>query len=174
MHLLRRSAAWLAEGRISEEAVLRMADWLEPLLRRESYLALLMERPAVHERLLRVLGAARWPARYVRQHPGVIDELASPGLMQQRFDAATFEQTLHERLAALASTGEDDDEALLDLLRRAHHAEVFRTLARDVEGALTVEQVANDLSALADATLRVAIQWCWTRYKYNAYEPLRR
>ena len=62
MHLLRRSAAWLAEGRISEEAVLRMADWLEPLLRRESYLALLMERLAVHERLLRVLGAARWPA----------------------------------------------------------------------------------------------------------------
>ena len=62
MHLLRRSAAWLAEGRISEEAVLRMADWLEPLLRRESYLALLMERPAVHERLLRVLGAARTAA----------------------------------------------------------------------------------------------------------------
>lgn len=165
MHLLRRSAAWLAEGRISEEAVLRMADWLEPLLRRESYLALLMERPAVHERLLRVLGAARWPARYVRQHPGVIDELASPGLMQQRFDAAAFEQTLHERLAALASTGEDDEETLLDLLRRAHHAEVFRTLARDVEGTLTVEQVADDLSALADATLRVAIQWCWARYR---------
>ena len=119
----------------------------------------------MHERLLRVLGAARWPARYVRQHPGVIDELASPGLMQQRFDAAAFEQTLHERLAALASTGEDDEETLLDLLRRAHHAEVFRTLARDVEGALTVEQVADDLSALADATLRVAIQWCWARYR---------
>ena len=31
---------------------------------------------------------------------------------------------------------------LLDTLRRAHHAEVFRTLARDVDGRLTVEQVA--------------------------------
>jgi glutamate-ammonia-ligase adenylyltransferase len=30
---------------------------------------------------------------------------------------------------------------------------VFRTLVRDVEGELTVEQVADDLSALADATL---------------------
>jgi glutamate-ammonia-ligase adenylyltransferase len=40
-----------------------MADWIEPLFRRESYLALLQERPAVHERLLRLLGAARWPAR---------------------------------------------------------------------------------------------------------------
>ena len=59
------------------EAALRWADWIEPLLRRESYLALLVERPAVHERLLRLLGAARWPARYLLQHPGVIDELAS-------------------------------------------------------------------------------------------------
>jgi glutamate-ammonia-ligase adenylyltransferase len=51
------------------------------------------------------------------------------------------------RLASLRSTGEDDDEALLNLLRRAHHAETFRTLARDVEGRITVEQVADDLSA---------------------------
>jgi len=48
-------------------------------------------------------------------------------------------------------TGEDDDETLLNLLRRAHHAELFRVLARDVEGVLTVEQVADELSALADS-----------------------
>jgi [glutamine synthetase] adenylyltransferase / [glutamine synthetase]-adenylyl-L-tyrosine phosphorylase len=38
---------------------------------------------------------------------------------------------------------------------------VFRTLARDIEGVLTVEQVADDLSALADAVLRVTARWCW-------------
>jgi hypothetical protein len=43
--------------------------------------------------------------------------------------------------------------ALLDTLRRAHHAEVFRTLVRDVEGESRSKQVADDLSALADATL---------------------
>lgn len=32
---------------------------------------------------------------------------------------------------------------------------------RDVEGQLTVEQVADDLSALADATLNTTIQWAW-------------
>ncbi|MDB5914001.1 MAG: glutamate-ammonia-ligase adenylyltransferase (Glutamine-synthetase adenylyltransferase)-like protein, partial [Ramlibacter sp.] len=60
--LVARTGQWLQEGRVSEEAALRMADWIEPLLRRESYLALLWERPGVHERLLRLLGAARWPA----------------------------------------------------------------------------------------------------------------
>jgi len=163
--LLQRTAQWLAEGRITEIAVLRMADWIEPLLRRESYLALMLERPSVYERLLRLLGAARWPARYLLQHPGVIDELAGGNLFQTRFDAVEFEAELQARRVALQRTGEDDEESLMNLLRRAHHAEQFRTLARDVEGVLTVEQVADDLSALADAVLRVTARWCWDRLK---------
>jgi glutamate-ammonia-ligase adenylyltransferase len=165
MRLLQRTAHWLEEGRIGEEAVLRMVDWIEPLLRRESYLALMLERPSVHERLLRLLGAAKWPARYLLQHPGVIDELAGGNLFDSRFEAAEFEEELQARLEALRRTGEDDEESLLNLLRRAHHAEQFRTLARDVEGVLTVEQVADDLSALADAVLRVTARWCWSRLK---------
>ena len=165
MRLLQRTAQWLDVGRVSEEAVLRMADWIEPLLRRESYLALMLERPSVHERLLRLLGAAKWPARYLLQHPGVIDELAGGNLFSSRFDAHEFEADLQARLVALQRTGEDDEESLLNLLRRAHHAEQFRTLARDVEGVLTVEQVADDLSALADAVLRVTARWCWSRLK---------
>jgi [glutamine synthetase] adenylyltransferase / [glutamine synthetase]-adenylyl-L-tyrosine phosphorylase len=163
--LLARTASWLEQGVVSEEAAVRMADWIEPLLRRESYLALLVERPGVHERLLRLLGAARWPARYLLQHPGVIDELASDQLVSERFSATDFESELEHRRASLQITGEDDDEALLNLLRRAHHAEVFRTLARDVEGRLTVEQVADELSALADSVLRVTARWCWQRLK---------
>ena len=165
VRLVQRTGAWLEEGRVSEEAALRMADWIEPMLRRDSYLALLQERPSVHERLLRLLGAARWPARYLLQHPGVIDELASQQLLTDRFDAAQFEVELESRRVALRSTGEDDEEALLNLLRRAHHAEVFRTLARDLEQVLTVEQVADDLSALADSVLRLTARWCWARLK---------
>lgn len=168
--LVARTAQWLEQGRVSEEAALRMADWMEPLLRRESYLALLVERPGVHERLLRLLGAARWPARYLMSHPGVIDELASDGLLAERFSAPDFERELEHRRRSLEITGEDDDETLLNLLRRAHHAELFRTLARDVEGVLTVEQVADELSALADTTLRVTARWCWQRLKQRHRE----
>ena len=163
--LVQRTAQWLLEGSVTEEAALRLIDWIEPLLRRESYLALLMERPAVHERLLGLLGAARWPARYLMQHPGVIDELASDELMHERFDAAAFSRDLQQRLASLRRTGEDGEETCLSLLRRAHHVEVFRTLARDVEGVLTVEQVADDLSALAEVILDTTVHWCWQHLK---------
>lgn len=172
VRLVQRTGAWLDEGRVTEVAAMRMADWIEPLLRRESYLALLQERPAVHERLLQVFGAAKWPARYLLKHPGVIDELAGRQLFVERFDASQFEAELEARKHSLTVTGEDDDEALLNLLRRAHHAEVFRTLARDVEGVLTVEQVADDLSALADAVLRVTGRWCWQRLRQrHSAEP---
>ncbi len=170
MRLLARTTLWVHEGRATEEAAVRLVDWIEPLLRRESYLALLLERPNVHERLLRLLGAARWPARYLLLHPGVIDELAGADIFFERFNPDDFEADLEHRCEALKSTGEDDDEALLNLLRRMHHAEVFRTLARDVDGKLTVEQVADDLSALADVVLRVTTRWCWARLK-QAHRP---
>ena len=165
IRLVARTAQWLQEGQATEEAAVRLVDWMEPLLRRESYLAMLLERPAVHERLLRLLGAAKWPARYLLLHPGVIDELSSRTLLTERFAPAEFEAELEQRRRALQASAEDDDETLLNLLRRAHHAEVFSTLARDVEGALTVEQVADDLSALADVVLSVTTRWCWERLK---------
>ncbi len=173
LRLIARTAQWVSEGVVSETAAVRLADWIEPLLRRESYLALLLERPNVHERLLRMLGAARWPARYLLRHPGVIDELANADMLDERFDATDFERELDQRRASLAASREDDDEGLLNLLRRAHHAEVFRTLARDVEGRLSVEQVADDLSSLADAVLRVTTRWCWSRLgKKHRDDPL--
>lgn len=168
--LVQQTAQRVSQGSLEESNAIRFIAWLEPLLRRESYLALLLERPSVLERLLHMLGAAKWPARYLQQHPGVIDELASEQLFTERFNAADFEQEMALRLAALESTGEDDDENLLNLLRRAQHAESFRTLARDVEGTITVEQVADDLSALADSVLRVTAQWCWSRLKQRHRE----
>ncbi len=171
--LIQRTAQWLEDDRVTEDACVRLADWIEPLLRRESYLALLLERPRVHERLLRMLGAARWPARYLLKHPGVIDELAGSTMLEERFDPLDFERELTTRKDALKGAAEDDDESLLNLLRRAHHGEVFRILARDIEGRLTVEQVADDLSALADSVLRVTTRWCWERLKQRHQDACR-
>jgi [glutamine synthetase] adenylyltransferase / [glutamine synthetase]-adenylyl-L-tyrosine phosphorylase len=165
LRMVQRTGQWVVSQKITEEAAIRFADWIEPLLRRESYLSLLLERPLVHERLLRILGIARWPARYLMKHPGVVDELASDAVLYEQFAPAQFEQELQQRADALRSTGQDDDEALMLLMRRAQHAEMFRILLRDVEGHASVERVADELSALADAVLAVTARWCWQRLK---------
>jgi glutamate-ammonia-ligase adenylyltransferase len=163
--LIVRAAQAVQDGLCTMDAATRFIDWLEPLLRRESYLALLVERPEVHKRLLRLLGLARWPMRYLMLHPGVIDELADERLLHRRFDAAEYITELEARHAAWERSGQADEESLLDTLRRAHHAEVFRVLVHDVEGYLSVEQVADELSALADATLSCALRWAWLHLK---------
>lgn len=167
--LLLRTTDWLQAGEASVTGCVALLDWMESILRRESYLALLLERPRVHARLLRLLGAARWPARYLLKHPGVIDELATASMLDERFDSGVFTRELEDRYTHLRASGQDDEESLLNLLRRAHHAEVFRTLARDLEGRIRVEQVADDLSALAEAVLALALNWCWLRLK-NAHQ----
>jgi glutamate-ammonia-ligase adenylyltransferase len=163
--LVMRSAQAVADGSCSQEAAGRFIDWLEPLLRRESYLALLVERPEVQNRLLRLLGLARWPAQFLMRHPGVIDELADERLLHGRFERDSYIADLEARHSAWSRFNQADEESLLDTLRRAHHAEVFRTLVRDVEGHISVEQVADDLSALADATVECSISWAWQHLK---------
>jgi [glutamine synthetase] adenylyltransferase / [glutamine synthetase]-adenylyl-L-tyrosine phosphorylase len=168
--LVGRAAQAVAEGLCDMDAALRFIDWLDALLRRENYLALLVERPEVQRRLLRLLGLARWPMRYLMRHPGVVDELADERLLHSRFVAAEFTAELQERHSAWQRSGEAHEESLIDTLRRAHHAELFRILVRDVEGHVTVEQVADDLSALADATLDCTLQWTWSHLK-QAHRP---
>jgi glutamate-ammonia-ligase adenylyltransferase len=82
--------------------------------------------------------------------------------MIERFDRAALTAELETRHEAWKRSGEADEGAMLDTLRRAHHAEVFRTLVRDVEGRITVEAVADELSALADTIVERSLQWAWT------------
>ena len=149
---------------LQPEAAGRLTNWLEPLMRRESYLALLLERPPVHQQLL-----PRWARQMARPLPAAAPRrdrrAGGDALMAERFVVADFERELAQRLKPLQSTGEDDDETLLNLLRRAQHAETFRTLARDVGGRITVEQVADDRRSGRQSVLRITTQWCWNRLK---------
>ncbi len=163
--LITRCAQTVTNDPQQLDAALRFIDWITPLLRRENYLAMLIERPEVHNRLLRLLGLARWSAQFLMRHPGVIDELADDRLLHSRVDTKSYITDLENRHTAWARFGQADEESLLDTLRRAHHGEVFRTLVRDLEGHITVEQAADDLSALADATVQCALQWAWGHFK---------
>ncbi len=161
--LLGEVLGWHAQGACSTDAVTRWMDWLPVLFRRDSYLALLIERPGVNRHLLDLLGAARWVSRYLSRHPEVIDELALPDARKGRVNALQLRHILSQRREALLQSGHDSEEDQLNLLRRAHHSEVFLTLARDVAGQLTVEQVADDLSQIADVLLDLSLRWVWER-----------
>jgi glutamine synthetase adenylyltransferase len=117
------------------------------------------EKPTVT--LTQLQTKAPWTSQYVRKHPDVVDELNHPDVLAVRFDALHFQHKVTRQYEALQATGLCDEESVLDLLRRAHHIEVFRILVRDAQGLLSVRDVADELSSLADSVLALALPWCW-------------
>jgi len=53
----------------------------------------------------------------------------------------------------------------MDVLREQHHTQVFRLLTQDLAGKLSVESLADNLSALADLMLDVTIPVAWQKLK---------
>ncbi len=144
-----------------EATLARGIDLIEAVARRASYLALLAENPQALERVAGILGASPWAADYVTRHPLLLDELLDDRLLYTPPDWPAFESGLRD---ALAAAGEDT-ERQMNVLREQHQAQVFRLLAQDLAGFLSVEKLADHLSELADRVLGVTLGAAWREVK---------
>jgi len=139
----------------------RGLDFLETIARRGAYLALLQQYPQALRKVAELIGGSSWAAEYLTRHPILLDELLDPRLYDDAVDWAGFRAELDHRLAEHAG----DTEREMDILREAHHAQVFRLLARDLAGLLTVERISDHLTELADILLQKTLDLCWERLK---------
>jgi glutamate-ammonia-ligase adenylyltransferase len=151
---LARAAAATAEPAAT---IARGADLLEAIAARAAYLALLAENPPALERVARIIGASSWAAQFVTRHPLLLDELLDDRLLYAPMELNLFSKNLQAQLAAHAG----DTERQMNDLRELHQAQVFRLLAQDLAGLLTVEKLADHLSALADLVLGETLHLVW-------------
>jgi glutamate-ammonia-ligase adenylyltransferase len=148
-----------AAGRTADpDATLaRGLELIEAIARRAAYLALLAEHPEALERVTRIVAASSWAADYVTRHPLLLDELLDDRVLYAPPDWAAFAAGL----AALLAAAEGDVERQMNVLREQHQALLFRLLAQDLAGLLTVERLADHLSQLADLVLAAALGAVW-------------
>ena len=106
-----------------------------------------------------MIGASSWAADYVTRHPLLLDELLDDRVLYSPPDWREFERDLR---AALAAAG-NDVERQMNVLREQHQSQLFRLLAQDLAGLLTVEVLADHLSQLADIVLQVALEASWAQ-----------
>jgi glutamate-ammonia-ligase adenylyltransferase len=146
----------------ADEVLARLAGLIETIAGRSTYIALLNQYPNALERVLRVIGTSRWAADYLNRHPILLDELIDERLTEltnaTAVDFSAWAADLDSRLNALG----DDVEHKMNLLRDAHHAQMFRLLVADLDGRLSVERLADHLSALADRLLDVLLRQVWS------------
>lgn len=135
----------------------RLLDFLETIARRAAYLALLTEFPHTLERVIRMMSASDWAAKYLTKHPILLDELLDDRTLRAEADWPAFAQECQRQL----DTFKGDTERQMDVLRELHHAQQLRLLARDLEGDLTVERLADHLSILADILIAATVRAAW-------------
>jgi glutamate-ammonia-ligase adenylyltransferase len=150
--------AVVADAGLGSHAALlgRLLDFFEAIARRSAYLSLLTEYPHTLERVLRMINASGWAATFLTQHPILLDEL-----LDDRGNAAEDLPALAASLSAQLDAAAGDTERQLDILREAHHAQMFRLLALDLAGELSVERLADHLSALADLIVCEVVRRAW-------------
>ena len=135
----------------------RLLDFFDAIARRSAYLSLLTEYPHTLKRVVDMMHASGWAATFLTSHPVLLDELLDDHARQAVPDYLALAAELREQLGTAAG----DTERQMDLLREAHHAYMFRLLAQDLAGLLTVERLADFLSALADTIVAATIQAVW-------------
>ena len=135
----------------------RLLDFFEAIARRSAYLSLLTEYPHTLLRVIKMIVASGWAATFLTQHPILLDELLDERLRTAAPDMAALAFDLQQQL--LAASG--DTERQMDILREVHHAQLFHLLAQDLTGEMSVERLADELSALADTLVAATVEAVW-------------
>ena len=105
--------------------------------------------------------APRAGATYLARHPILLDEFLDA---RQLVRSPTFPSSAVELETELDRL-EPDMERQMDVMRERLHAQVFAMLTKDIAGKLTVETLADHLSALADLILELTIPTCWRKLR---------
>jgi len=145
-----------------ERAVLNMLELIETIAQRSAYLALMIEYPDTLARVSKIMAASPWAAQYVIQNPIVLDSLIDWRSLMEPLDFGRVAQHLQRDLdACQLADGSPDVEQQMNLMRDSKRQLSFQMLAQDLADVLSIETLADNLSALADLLLAETVRRVW-------------
>ena len=137
-----------------DDAIRRTLNFIESVARRDVYLTLLVERPSVLKRLMRLCVESTWIAEQITHHPLLLDELLEPRRLYDPLKPDELENALQAQLAHLPP---DDLEIQMDSLRQFKQAYILHVAAAEMSGNLTAPVASDYLTAIADTLVRQAL-----------------
>ncbi|OWT65741.1 bifunctional [glutamate--ammonia ligase]-adenylyl-L-tyrosine phosphorylase/[glutamate--ammonia-ligase] adenylyltransferase [Candidimonas nitroreducens] len=167
-------AAISAAARTShpEQAALRLFDLIEQVAQRSAYLALLAEYPETLARLARLVAASPWASQYLGHYPLLLDSLIEWRSLLEPPDFGQIAQQMRTDLdACVLPNGRPDIEQQMNMMRDVQRQVSFQLLAQDLEGVLSVEKLADQLSALADMLLAETVHRVWPLVQRRGAAP---
>ena len=139
------------------ETLRRLLNLLQAIVRRSVYLALLIEYPGALQQLVRLCAASPWIAHLLARYPILLDELLDHRSLRDE----RSRQQLADELDTLLQPVLDDEERVLDSLRKFKQAHTLRVAAMDLAGHLDVFHVSEQLTLLSEVLLCKVYELAW-------------
>ena len=136
----------------------RILAFLEAVVRRSAYIALLVENPGALTQLVKLSSASPWIAERLTRHPVLLDELLDVRTLYAPPGPKELDDELRQQLLRVA---EDDLEQQMEVLRNFKQAHLLRVAASEVTEVLPLMKVSDYLTWLAEAILEQVVQLAW-------------
>lgn len=153
-----------------DETLNRILSFLERTAGRSVYLSLLTQQPQALKRLIGLFSASHWVAEFIIQHPIVIDELIDnrlSGHLLSKEDMVTEAQNTLNR-------HDEDLGEQMDALRRFKQTHICRIVTLDIEDEISLMQVSDQLTWLAESILEVATELIKSQLESIHGQPINR
>ena len=148
----------IAEQPTPTRTLERTLQLIKAVLRRSSYLVLLVENPGALAQLVKLCCASGWFAEQLTKQPILLDELIDVTSLYAPPDKQALQQELRQQLLRIP---EEDVEQLMEALRYFKNAHVLRVAAAEISGALPLMKVSDYLTFIAEVVLEGALDIAW-------------
>lgn len=148
-------------------ALQRVMPFVESVLRRTAYIALLIENPQALKQLVNLCQTSPWIAEQLATYPSLLDELLGH---RDLYLVPSGDELADELRQQLLRVNSGDLEVAMDVLRHFKLAHGLRVAACQISGALPLMKISDYLSFLAEVILQAVLEFAWTELelKYGA------
>lgn len=160
----------LAYQALGADALRQLLAFLEAVLRRSTYISLLVENPVALTQLVKLTAASPFIAEQLTQYPVLLDELLDVRSLYSPPPTHRLADELHQHLLRLP---DNDLEQQMEALRNFKQAHLLKVAACEVSGSLPLMQVSDYLTWLAEAILQEVMTLAWEAMVAKHGTPLR-
>ena len=148
----------IQQAKHAEYVLERVLHVFKKIVTRTAYLELLFENEGALKQLIHLCQASRWVTDYIAKSPILLDELIDLRLLYNPTPISSYGHELRESMLRVP---EEDLEAQMEGFRLFKQAQQLRIAAADISDVLSVEQVSQHLTALAQAIISEVINIAW-------------
>ncbi|MCA9772544.1 MAG: bifunctional [glutamate--ammonia ligase]-adenylyl-L-tyrosine phosphorylase/[glutamate--ammonia-ligase] adenylyltransferase, partial [Myxococcales bacterium] len=146
-----------------DRALLGVERFLNAVGARTSYYAMLAQNPGIITLLVRLFSGSEFLSNFLILHPWLLDTFIRSDSLAVRMTLDELRGELREYMRFAV-----DYEEQLNVLRRFKNEEVLRVAVQDITDVFDIDEVTEQLSAIAQVSVQAALQIAqhqlWQRY----------